>query len=47
MEYVSSGSGIMFSLCSEKGTMQVLKGNEINSTLPQIDFMHLPNIGYM
>ena len=47
MEHVSGGSGTMFDSWEEQGTIQVLKGDEMNISLPQIDFMHISNIGYI
>lgn len=47
MERVSGGSGTMFDLWEEQGTIQVLKEDEMNISLPQIDFMYISNIGYI
>ena len=47
MEHVSGGSGTMFSSWKEQGTIQVLKADQMNITLPQIDFMYISNIGYI
>mgnify|MGYP000880605852 CR=1 FL=1 len=47
MEHVSGGSGTMFDLWEKQGTIQVLKGDEMNISLPQIDFMYISNIGYI
>lgn len=47
IEHVSGASGTMFDSWEEQGTIQVLKGDEMNISLPQIDFMHISNIGYI
>ena len=47
MEHVQGGSGRMFDLWEEKGNIQVLKDIQRNIKLPDIEFMHISNIGYI
>lgn len=47
MEHVSGGSGDMFDLWKDEGIIQVLKAEQTVIKLPEIDFMHISNIGYI
>lgn len=47
MEHVAGGSGRMFDSWENKGNIQVLKAEETIIKLPDIDFMHISNIGYI
>ncbi|WP_026895829.1 DUF4179 domain-containing protein [Clostridiisalibacter paucivorans] len=46
-EHVAGGSGNLFTIWKEQGIIQVLKGDQKNIKLPNIDFMHISNIGYI
>lgn len=47
MDHVSGGSGEMYDLWKDKGIIQVLKAEQTVIKLPDIDFMHISNIGYI
>lgn len=47
MEHVEGGSGRMFDSWKDKGIIQVLKAEQTVIKLPDIDFMHISNIGYI
>lgn len=45
MDHVSGGSGNLYQKLEKQGTIQVLKPNETQITLSEINFMHISNIG--
>jgi len=47
MEHVSGGSGSMFDSWKRLGNIQVLKADQRDIKLPEIEFMHISNIGYI
>ena len=47
MEHVAGGSGRMFDSWEDEGILQVLKAEQSIIKLPEIDFMHISNIGYI
>ncbi|WFA08802.1 DUF4179 domain-containing protein [Tissierella sp. Yu-01] len=47
MEHVSGGSNTMFDEWKEQGVIQVLKADQRNIKLPDIEFMYISNIGYI
>ena len=45
MNNISGGSGSLFDELKEKGTIQILKSDELNIAIPDIDFVNISNIG--
>lgn len=47
MNNIPGYGGPLFEELKEKDTINILKPNQINITLPNIDFVHISNIGYV
>ena len=47
MNNISGGGGDLFEVLKEEGKINVLKTDEMNISLPKIDFMYISNIGYI
>ena len=45
MNNISGGGGSLFDELKEKGTIQILKSDELNIAIPDIDFVNISNIG--
>lgn len=47
MNNISGGGGDFYEDFKAKGTIEILKTDKKNITIPNIDFMHISNIGYI
>ncbi len=47
MNNISGGGGDLYKEFEKKGIINVLKPDEMNISIPNIDFMHISNIGYI
>ena len=47
MNHISGGGGELYGEFEEKGVIDLLKTDEMNMSLPNIDFMHISNMGYI
>ncbi|MGE8081460.1 DUF4179 domain-containing protein [Peribacillus loiseleuriae] len=47
MNNISGGGGEVFGELKEQGTVQVLKPDETDLYLPEIEFMHISNLGFI
>lgn len=47
MNNIPGGGGVLFKELKSEGRINVLKTDQMNITLPKIDFMHISNMGYI
>lgn len=47
MNFISGGGGDLFDKFKSKGTINVLRTDQMNIALPKIDFMYISNMGYI
>ncbi|WP_053956430.1 DUF4179 domain-containing protein [Inediibacterium massiliense] len=47
MSHISGGGGTLYKEFKQKGSINVLKTDQMNIAIPKIDFVHISNIGYI